>query len=463
MLARPAWSTPAAPASSCCSTCCSTWSTAARCPSRPSGRRRSTSSWPSAGPAHADGERRRTATVGRPALRGHVLPRGPRRHHPGVQGRVGRHRRLDRRGRRRRHLELPHPHRRHRRRRSRPPSTPAARARSGSPTSSSRSRRSAGSARPRPAEPADARNGRSPTAVVAVATGDGIRRIFHSLGVQRIVTGGQSMNPSTAQLLEAVEAAPADQVVILPEQQEHHPGGRAGRRRRPRRRCASCRPEGIAEGFAALLAYDPEADGRRQRRGDGRGRRRRSSPARSPRRCATRPATLGPITEGDYLGIARDGIRAVDAAGSTAAPPSCSTLLVDRRPRDRHDHRGRGLDAGDTRHITEWLAEHHPDVTRRGPPRRPAALPVPLRHRVGAAIRRDGPRRPSCADRLPGHRARRGRARAGRGARQARHRARVLDLLTHYPRRYLDRTKRGAASATSTSARRRWCSPRSRR
>ena len=53
------------------------------------------------------------------------------------------------------------------------------------------------------------------TAVVAVATGDGIRRIFYSLGVQRIVTGGQSMNPSTAQLLEAVESAPADEVVIL--------------------------------------------------------------------------------------------------------------------------------------------------------------------------------------------------------------------------------------------------------
>jgi len=36
------------------------------------------------------------------------------------------------------------------------------------------------------------------TAVVAVSTGEGVRRIFHSLGVQRIVTGGQSMNPSTA-------------------------------------------------------------------------------------------------------------------------------------------------------------------------------------------------------------------------------------------------------------------------
>src|SRR5207302_169079 len=55
-----------------------------------------------------------------------------------------------------------------------------------------------------------------PTAVVAVATGDGIRRIFHSLGVHQIVAGGQSMNPATAQILEAIEAAPADQVLVLP-------------------------------------------------------------------------------------------------------------------------------------------------------------------------------------------------------------------------------------------------------
>ena len=54
------------------------------------------------------------------------------------------------------------------------------------------------------------------TAVVAVATGEGVRRIFRSLGVHRLVAGGQSMNPSVAQILEAVEAVPALDVVILP-------------------------------------------------------------------------------------------------------------------------------------------------------------------------------------------------------------------------------------------------------
>ena len=221
---------------------------------------------------HGGGPRRR----GRPPLRGHVLPRGARRGHRRLQGRVGRHRRLDRRRRRRRHLELPHPHRRHRCRRSRPPSRSAARARSGSPTCSRRSRRSGGCARPSraPAEPATSHDP-VPTAVVAVATGDGIRRIFHSLGVQGIVTGGQTMNPSTAQLLEAVEAAPGRRGRHPAQQQEHHPGGRAGRRHDHRRRCAWCPPEGVAEGFAALLGLRPRGRPPTQRRRHGRGGRRR--------------------------------------------------------------------------------------------------------------------------------------------------------------------------------------------
>jgi len=53
-------------------------------------------------------------------------------------------------------------------------------------------------------------------AVIAVAPGDGIAGALQSMGATGIVRGGQTMNPSTQDLLAAVEAAPADQVVILP-------------------------------------------------------------------------------------------------------------------------------------------------------------------------------------------------------------------------------------------------------
>ena len=53
-------------------------------------------------------------------------------------------------------------------------------------------------------------------ATVAVAPGPGIARVFASLGVSAIVEGGQTMNPSTQEILNAFENLPTDQIFILP-------------------------------------------------------------------------------------------------------------------------------------------------------------------------------------------------------------------------------------------------------
>ncbi len=55
-----------------------------------------------------------------------------------------------------------------------------------------------------------------PLGFVAVAAGEGLKSILTSLGVDRVVSGGQTMNPSTAELLEAIEAVPARGVIVLP-------------------------------------------------------------------------------------------------------------------------------------------------------------------------------------------------------------------------------------------------------
>src|SRR5881398_1452205 len=54
------------------------------------------------------------------------------------------------------------------------------------------------------------------TAVVAVVAGEGNRALFESLGASRIVEGGQTMNPSTAELVAAIDAAPGKAVLVLP-------------------------------------------------------------------------------------------------------------------------------------------------------------------------------------------------------------------------------------------------------
>ncbi|MBA3469175.1 MAG: DAK2 domain-containing protein [Herpetosiphonaceae bacterium] len=52
--------------------------------------------------------------------------------------------------------------------------------------------------------------------VVAVAPGEGFRRIFHSLNVGAVVTGGQTMNPSIQDLVDAIDGLPQQVVVVLP-------------------------------------------------------------------------------------------------------------------------------------------------------------------------------------------------------------------------------------------------------
>ena len=53
-------------------------------------------------------------------------------------------------------------------------------------------------------------------AVVSVVAGEGLETIFRSLGSTAIVNGGQSMNPSTEEILQAVELVPSDKVIVLP-------------------------------------------------------------------------------------------------------------------------------------------------------------------------------------------------------------------------------------------------------
>jgi uncharacterized protein len=197
------------------------------------------------------------------------------------------------------------------------------------------------------------------TAVVAVAAGDGIKRIFYSLGVQGIVAGGQSMNPSTADLLAAVEAVPADQVVILPnnkniiavaEQVDANTS----------RTVKVVPTRGIAEGFAALMGYDPEspADENAKEMASLSGNVVAGEVTRAVRASTSE---VGPIAEGDYLGIAREGIAAVERSVVAAA-----TQLLDRLVADGHEIvtiiEGEGATPSDTRAITEWLGEHRPGV-----------------------------------------------------------------------------------------------------
>jgi DAK2 domain fusion protein YloV len=197
------------------------------------------------------------------------------------------------------------------------------------------------------------------TAVVAVAAGAGVARILRSLGVHRVVTGGQTMNPSTAQLLEAVERVPAGQVVILPNNKNivavaEQVDGQTDKSVRVV--ATTCVPEG----FAALLSYDPEADVEENAEAM---RSALASIASGEVTVAVRDSQgdAGPIVAGDAIGLVRGKVRTVapDVVGAT-------TALLDLLVSDEHELVTviEGLDARaeDTEAVLAWLAEHRPDV-----------------------------------------------------------------------------------------------------
>ena len=52
--------------------------------------------------------------------------------------------------------------------------------------------------------------------IIAVAAGDGLAEIFRTLGVDYVISGGQTMNPSTEDILQAVDHVNADTIFVLP-------------------------------------------------------------------------------------------------------------------------------------------------------------------------------------------------------------------------------------------------------
>ena len=99
----------------------------------------------------------------------------------------------------------------------------------------------------------------STTAVVAVSVGEGVANIFRSFGVQHVVAGGQTMNPSTAELLAAVEAIRAQGVIILPNNKNII--AVAEQVDAETSKSVTVVPtRSIVGGMAALVSYDPEAD-----------------------------------------------------------------------------------------------------------------------------------------------------------------------------------------------------------
>jgi uncharacterized protein len=197
-------------------------------------------------------------------------------------------------------------------------------------------------------------------AVVAVCSGDGISELFAGLGVQGVVRGGQTLNPSTAELLAAVEHVNADDVIVLPNNKNIIPvaqqvDGLTAKRVRVVPTCS------MPEALAALVVLDPEsdADANLIAMNDA-----IASVVTGEVTQAVRDAVTpsGAVAAGEWIGLVRgDGIV---ASGVDLAETCCA--LLDVIVAEHHELvtvlAGEGGDPAVMSTVRAWLDEHRPGV-----------------------------------------------------------------------------------------------------
>jgi len=180
-------------------------------------------------------------------------------------------------------------------------------------------------------------------AVVAVASGDGFRRILESLGVDSVVTGGQTMNPSTQDILAAVESVPSNDVLILPNNGNVIMAAQQVTEL-SRKRVRVVPSRSLPQGIAALFAFDFSADleANANTMSHALGQVQTIEVTRAVRATEVDGLKIG---EGDVIGLLNDHIV---AAGNSAADV-VDTVLARLNP-------------GDVQAVTIYAGAGAPDV-----------------------------------------------------------------------------------------------------
>ncbi len=97
-----------------------------------------------------------------------------------------------------------------------------------------------------------------PYGFVSVCSGDGIKAVFTDLGVDKLVTGGQTMNPSTDDMLKAIAATPAETVFVLPNNSNIYLVAKAAAELTTDKRVEVIKTVSVPQGVSAMFAFSEE-------------------------------------------------------------------------------------------------------------------------------------------------------------------------------------------------------------
>jgi len=196
--------------------------------------------------------------------------------------------------------------------------------------------------------------------IVAVAMGEGIADIFTSLGVDRVVSGGQTMNPSTSDLAEAVLKVPAKHVFILPNNGNIIMAASQVNEIIDDRQVTVIPTKSVPQAISALLAFNsdnsPEENENSMKKA-------LTQVTSGEVTYAVRDSQFGDlsIAEGDILGLVDDKIS---TTGKDIFEVAKKVLeLMHWRDKDIVTiFYGKDMAEEDVEQLSEWLQEEKPDI-----------------------------------------------------------------------------------------------------
>ena len=206
-------------------------------------------------------------------------------------------------------------------------------------------------------------------AVVVAAWGDGFIELFRQLGCSSVVRGGQTMNPSTRELLDAGRSTGAKDVILLPNNSNIIPAAHqtvemaakdAAEALPAKQQFHVIPSRTIPQGVAALLAFNPEADTE-----ENLGSMKRAMAAVHTVEVtrAVRPADIGglAVEKGQYIGLVDGDLAATGGSAPSALQKAISTLA----PGDGQlitIYRGEEIDEGEGNEAGDTLRAANPGV-----------------------------------------------------------------------------------------------------
>jgi len=147
-------------------------------------------------------------------------------------------------------------------------------------------------------------------ALIVVANGDGLEEIFKSIGADIIVSGGQSMNPSTYDIVKAINSAEADEVIIFPNNKNIILTANQAKKIAKSKSVYIVPTKNIPAGISAVLSYNPDS-GMEENSYNMEEAAKKTKNGEITQAVRNANLMVGEIKKGEYIGLSDGKVRVI--------------------------------------------------------------------------------------------------------------------------------------------------------